>query len=49
MKIVAAMLIIGLILLVCLIKGLNGVLMSSGIGLVSGLAGYGAGRKTRTK
>ena len=49
MKITIAIVVIAVILLVALLKGLNGVLMSSGIGIISGLAGFSAGRVIKPK
>ena len=46
MRIVVAMVVIGCVLLVALVKGLNGVLMASGIGIIAGLGGY-YGRKVK--
>jgi len=44
LKIIVAMIVIGVVLLTALVMGINGVLMASGIGLISSLGGFVAGR-----
>lgn len=48
MKIMVAMVVIGAVLLFALAKGLDGVLMASGIGVIAGLGGFVTGRKLKS-
>jgi len=41
--------VIGIIVLTAALKGINGVLIASGIGLISGLGGYVLGRVNNKK
>jgi len=46
-KTALAMLLIGVMLIIALLKGLNGTLLASGIGVLAGLGGYEAGKKSK--
>jgi len=44
-KTIVAIATIGILLIVALIKGIDGVLLASGIAIIAGLGGYTAGKR----